>query len=403
MPQDFFPLQSESERFGSAVAQPFQAFAKGLATEHYSTKDILARLADQKAKQVEARHFKKLVPGLSDEQAEAFVNQPQWLQQAATQGGYLNQPSNNGYLNQQVAPQQQLQQNALQRLQGAGVPPQLAQQFAGLSPEAQNAVVAKAASVNPVLAKALQQAQQQPQNPNAQPLQHGQMQAPQAPQAPQGPSFAEAVQSGLTAKEKAAEQKLPPTDKKFLENLESKVEFADELLPIIDEIQDLLDEGEYTTGIIASYTPNSILGKFPFGKNTQELDNRLSKLLAKYTQAEGKGRGSDLMRKLIKEGKLGIGQKPEVIQGALDQLRNEQEKIVLTDQARHELFEKNGERYPADIAYKARQLAAKKEMDMKKREKLLPDINSVPDDEGIDINGVVYVKNPTNTRWVPAR
>lgn len=119
--------------------------------------------------------------------------------------------------------------------------------------------------------------------------------------------------------------KLSPIDEKYAERVESRAEVADEIEPILNDIGSILKKGPYdskknpegyNTGLIESYSPISLLKN----STTQDLNNLMNALITKQSTLESQGKGSDLLRNMIKDGKLSLGQTPKSLQNTYERL-----------------------------------------------------------------------------------
>lgn len=198
--------------------------------------------------------------------------------------------------------------------------------------------------------------------------------------------------------------KLSPQNDRFIKHAETDVEFADEVLPLLDEVEEIVARGQYKRGpaevLKAKIDPSLLTG------DTQALHNTLQNLLTKQAAAETKGgRGSDLLRKMVAEGKLSIGQEPATLEKRLDAIRKDVIKKKHTASVAADIQESG--KVPINLAEKVRStVKAEQEKfdrlsDAKKVEFLLSNPKKLTYIRDIDYNGNVWVRDENNN-WVRA-
>ena len=221
------------------------------------------------------------------------------------------------------------------------------------------------------------------------------MQQAQAPQRPKGIGealkIAKAKDSGKDfeleelKKEKLRKDikgNLSEDAKLFVQDTENKAKLARPLLKELNIIEDYIDENEkeISTDILSANAPDSFLNR-----PTKELRRKMSAFLNKLIQIESSGRGSDLLRKVIQEGKLNLQQGPEVWREALNELRDEQQDNLRLSELKDEIRHAYG-KTPEDISGIARDQLAVESTEFK----------SLPDEEKI----VYLFNNPNKMKWI---
>lgn len=340
---DFIPTSNNSigQILGSSLG-------KGLAAEHWSTKDVLQQLAQNKALNVAAQHYRALNPGVTEEQAQALVRQPANVQQAAF--GYQPQaPQQQQPQMQQQMPQQQQQMqqpNLMQLLQNQ---PQRQPSFAELEFLRRLPPAAKA-KMGPQLPP---EQMTQPQMPNAQPNQ--QMAPPNVGQEPQqqAPSLGEFIGGKLAKPGSKSQQQQSKEDQQFGLDLSKRIDYAPKILKALDDIDTLTNKPDIQWGLIASKVPRSQLNT-----NTKKLVNKFAQVLAQQVQSASQGRGSDLLRNIIKEGKFTLEDGPEVWREVSSGLRGDVDYDERLYKARHNILKEYGGKPPAELAYLTRERVA---------------------------------------------
>lgn len=124
--------------------------------------------------------------------------------------------------------------------------------------------------------------------------------------------------------------KLAPLDEKYAERVQNRAEIADEIEPILDNIEQILKKGPYSsknpegfnTGFIESLSPVGLLKN----STTQDLNNLINALITKQATLESQGKGSDLLRNMIKDGKLSLAQKPTSLNNTFERLKKSNEE-----------------------------------------------------------------------------
>jgi hypothetical protein len=340
---NFIPTSNNSwqQILGNAVGT-------GLATEHYSTRDILNNLAQEKALNAQARHYRTLNPNISLEQAQALVRQPPAVQQAAFgyQPQQQQQPQQLQGPQQQQMPQQmqqpQMPANALQLLQGQQQrQPSIAElEFLRRLPKPMRNQVGGG-----IPQEQMQPAPQQvPQQIAAQ---------PQAPTIPQGPNLGEFIGQRLAKPGPKSQEAISKEDQQFGLDLSKRIEYGRKIEKNLDEIDSLVEKPDINWGLIASKAPISTLNT-----NTKKLVNKFAQVLGQQVQASSQGRGSDLLRKIIQEGKFTLEQGPEVWREVSAGLREDVEYDNELYKARHNILKEYGGKPPQELAYLTRERAA---------------------------------------------
>lgn len=327
------------------------AAGTGLATEHYSTRDILDNLAKEKALNAQAKHYRTLNPNISLEQAQALVRQPPAVQQAAFgfQPQQQQQPQQLQGPQQQQMPQQmqrpQMPSNALQLLQGQQQrQPSIAElEFLRRLPKPMRNQVGGG-----IPQEQMQEPQQAPQQ-----MQQAPVQPQQAPVAPQGPNLGEFIGQKLAKPGPKSQEQISKEDQQFGLDLSKRIDYAPKILRGLDEIDKLVEKKDIQWGLIASKAPVSQLND-----NTKKLVNKFAQVLAQQVQSAGQGRGSDLLRNIIKEGKFTLEQGPSVWRDVSAGLREDTEYDEKLYKARHDILKEYGGKPPAELAYLTRERVA---------------------------------------------
>ncbi len=197
--------------------------------------------------------------------------------------------------------------------------------------------------------------------------------------------------------------KLSPENQAFIKKSQTAAEYADEITPLLDEVEDILSRGQFETGtysaLKASINPALLEG------DTQLLHNTLQNILTKQTSAEsqGQGRGSDLLRKMIAEGKLSLGQSPENLESVIKRLRKDIAHKKMVANIGNELVASG--KVPSNLSEKARQLATHEEekferlADDKKVQYLLDNPQKMLHIRSLDLDGKKYYRDENNN-WV---
>lgn len=176
--------------------------------------------------------------------------------------------------------------------------------------------------------------------------------------------------------------KISPDAQDFLVKTESKARTARPLLHDLNEIDEYIDkhEKDIQTSLFAAHAPTSMLNE-----PTRKMKQKMSKILTEMIQADAQGRGSDLMRRIISEGKLELQQGPTVWREVINELREEQEDNLQLDEIKNDIRRTLGN-VPDDIGELARsQLAQEK-----------TEFNTLPDSEKINY----LFSNPGKMKWI---
>ena len=353
MPDNFIPRANSS--IGQIIGSSF-------AREHYSTKDVLQQLAQQKAQDIRANQLKQFMPGASPEQLAAIASFPEKWQQAALQGGYgQQQPQQMQQAQapqmQQQMPQMQQQPMGLEALQQALHQPQrekfpsyqeqeflrrMQQQYGNQMPQ----------EMQPQLPQVPPEMMQQ--MPNAQPNQ--QPAAPNVGQPPQQAApigFGEALRLGSEKQGVKSQSQISKEDQQFGLELQKKIDSGVDLERDLDRIDKLINNKDINWGFIASKVPIAQLNT-----DTKKLVNLFSDILVKQTKVAGQGRGSDLLRKMVEAGKFNLEQGPEVWKDISDRLREEVDYDKKLYKTRHDILREYGGKPPAEVGYLTRERVA---------------------------------------------
>jgi hypothetical protein len=326
--------QGIGARLGNQLGDVLGAAGQGAgAGIQYNTEQILKDLAQRKAEGMRAEALRQFMPHASQQELQALSSFPEDIQFQALQGGFG----------------QQAPQSGLEALKQIPFSPEQAAALQSLPEQQRNQI--------------LQRLQQNPQ-------------VQQRTQQKLG--LGQALQRQAVAGKAGAAPKLNPADQKFDTKVVNDVEPAAEIIDILDQIDEVLGREQYSYGALTDWAPQSLKGATqnlfgtPEGKaDTLLLDNLMNALLTKQTLAESQGqRGSDLLRNMIRAGKLNLGQPPEVLRDISKRLRKDKEFL---GQARNMLFEQNGYAPRAD---QTQQLAAKLQQNARKGEKLAQKIDA---------------------------
>lgn len=139
-------------------------------------------------------------------------------------------------------------------------------------------------------------------------------------------------------------------DVEFGQSLSNRIEQAPRILKLLDEIDELVEKPNIQWGLIASKSPLASLNN-----NTKKLVVKFNKILSQEIQAEGQGRGSDLMRGIIQSGKFSLDQGPEVWRDVSSGMRGTVEYDKNLYKTRHELRKEFGGKPFGNEAYLTRE------------------------------------------------
>lgn len=157
--------------------------------------------------------------------------------------------------------------------------------------------------------------------------------------------------SGLTPyQQKTIEENRRKTtrqeNKDYNEKLSQELNNTSKIDKILDEIEPLLKKvGPLDTGVIGSLRTGGWKSKV-----AQRLDQEFSRLVVLESKLQGQGRGSDLLRKMVKEGKFSLYQDPEVMKDNLRQLREENQAVRDQAQVRRKIIKEHGGEQPEDLS-----------------------------------------------------
>lgn len=185
-----------------------------------------------------------------------------------------------------------------------------------------------------------------------------------------------------SAEGKTGGAKLSPDAEDFVVKTESKARTARPLLLDLNEAEEYIDkhEKEIQTSVFAAHAPTSFLNE-----PTRKMKQKMSKILTEMIQSDAQGRGSDLMRRIISEGKLELQQGPAVWREVINELRDEQEDNLRLDEIKNSIRRTLGST-PDDIGELARsQLSQSK-----------TEFNALPDSEKISY----LFNNPDIMKWI---
>lgn len=270
-------------------------------------------------------------------------------------------------------------------------------------------------NLNKVNAKLEQYAQQaQQQSPTQELMAQGQQEAPEdnyyeqlfaAASNPFELNKAKALRDVGTGGKGGKEVKLTPQNDRFVKKAESDVEFAEEVLPLLDEVEEIVARGKYKHG--ASEVLKSKIDPSLLTGDTQTLHNTLQNILTIQSNAasRGQGRGSDLLRKMIAEGKLGIGQEPKTLRHRLDAIKKDVLKKKHAASVLAEIEESG--KIPVNLADKVRsRVTAEQEKfnrlsDAKKVEYLFNNPKKLTYIRTLEYDGKNYVRDE-NDNWEAA-
>lgn len=292
---------------GGVLGNVGQGIGSGIETR---TEDILRDLAQRKAETMRADALRQFMPHASQQELQALSSFPEAIQFQALQGGFG----------------QQAPQSGLQALQKMPFTPEQVAQLKALPEQQRNQILQKLS------------------------------QGPSVQQQRQPISLGKSLQRQAQLAGKAgAGPKLSKADEKFDTKVVNDVETAQDIVGLLDSIDEIIDRGDFGYGGGASLVPNALLSTV-YNEDTQALNNLFNALIVKQSAAESQGRGSDLLRKMIAEGKLSLGQHPEVMKFVSKRLREEQGHKIALGQARDAFYDQYGY---APRAEQTRQLAAK--------------------------------------------
>jgi len=149
--------------------------------------------------------------------------------------------------------------------------------------------------------------------------------------------------------------KLTPAQDRWVKHVENQAILVTEMKPILDDIKEIIARNNYDTGFVSALTgdldPSLLTG------DSQLLYHRFNALLSKQMAAETTGRGSDLLRGVIKAGKLNLGLEPENIKTLISNLEREFQRKELESEKTAEYIASG--KPPLDLGQKVRQEAIK--------------------------------------------
>lgn len=365
------PRPSLSETLGSALGTGLGAGLTQLAESKLNS-----MLSRQKQGQLTAE-FVKL--GIPEQQAEFLAKQDPETQWQTVRQWWMSQGFDGSDIPSSINEQWQAQ-SPLDAL-GTLEQPTAAGPQNGAIAAVQSLGQQQAAQQSNAMAALAPQAPTAPIAPQAQPAP-----IPQMPKQRKARDLGEAFRMAEETTPKAAatgkKPSLSPDAKIFIENTEKKAELAGPLLKELNAIEDYIDKHgkEISTDIFSANAPDSFLNT-----PTKELRRKMSAFLNKLIQIESSGRGSDLLRRIISEGKLNLQQGPEAWKEALTELRGEQQDNLRLAELKDEIRKTFGYT-PEDIAGLARETLSTETGEFK----------SLPDSEKVQ-----YLFNhPNQMKWI---
>lgn len=210
--------------------------------------------------------------------------------------------------------------------------------------------------------------------------------------------FAHEIQQGKRKEAQKEDFVARKENTPFKEELRKDIEFGTDIKRVLDNIEQSLGRGA-KTGLIAANSPNFLLDE-----ETQGIRRNLADLVTLSSQAKGQGRGSDLLRKMIKEGKISLDMDPAAIKNAIGEMRsalNFDESVL---ESADEIIQKNNGKEPKDLFKKARDLAIKKEhkfnrmTSLEKFKFLIDNPKERKDIRQFEYDGQIYVRDD-NDNW----
>jgi len=182
-------------------------------------------------------------------------------------------------------------------------------------------------------------------------------------------------------------------NKKFNEDLDKELLNVTKVDKVLDEVESLLDKvGYFDTGLIGSSKPKTLRSNV-----AQRLDQEFNKLIVLESKIQGQGRGSDLLRRMVKEGKFSLEQSPEVMRENLRELRGVNQSVRDLGEARKRVLKQAGGEQPEDLSSLVLQEVEKNEFsDYDWQHPELWESGSV-----IEKDGKTYRQN--NNKWVQVK